>query len=234
MVIATPLRHSPLLAKQAATLCDLAPGRVALGLGAGGFTYDDACAQLGIAPLSVGDRVAHVAETIRCVRTMLADDPADIAGRFVTVTGARVFPRPAQPMPIIVAAERPRMLRMAARLADGWNCGRPEYLEAGLAALARAGREPSTIQVSAYVVTVIAENDAAAAHALSRAGRAAHAFGNLEQHHIVGGPARVIERIADFVRRGVDELVLDLRGTPQLEAIALLAREVLPRVRSAR
>lgn len=227
LVIATPLRQPALLAKQAATLCDLAPGRVALGLGSGGFTYDAACVQLGIEPLSAADRVDHVAETIGCARVLLGKDPATFTGRFLTALDARVFPRPAQRLPIIVAAERPRMIQLAARLADGWNCPRPENLEAGLSALAQAGRARSTIQVSTYVVTVIAESDAAADHALMRAGPAAHAFGNVEQHHIVGGPGRVLERIADFARRGVDELVLDLRGTPHLEAIALLRGEVL-------
>lgn len=229
LVIATPLRHPALLAKQAATLCDLAAGRVTLGLGAGGFTYAAACRQLGIAPLSPHERVVHVAETIDCLRRLLGDDPADVAGRFVAARGARVFPRPSTPIPVVVAAERPRMLRLAARLADGWNCPRPEGLEAGMAALARAGRARDSITISAYVVTVIAENDAAAARALARAGRAAHAFGNVEQHHIVGGPARVIERIADFARRGAEELVIDLRGTPPLEAIELFRREVLTR-----
>lgn len=230
LVIATPLRHAPLLAIQAATLAVAAPGRIVLGLGAGGFTYDAACAQLGMTPLSASDRVLHVEETIRCMRAMLGEAAANIAGRFVRVTGARVFPRPAQAIPIVVAAERPRMLQVVAKHADGWNCPRPEHLEAGLAVLAHAGRERATIGVSAYVVTVVAETDDAAARALARAGRAAHAFGNVEQHHIVGSPTRVIERIADFARRGVDELVIDLRGTPHLEAIEMFARDVLPRL----
>jgi alkanesulfonate monooxygenase SsuD/methylene tetrahydromethanopterin reductase-like flavin-dependent oxidoreductase (luciferase family) len=228
LIVATPLRHPPLLAKQVATLDNVAPGRITLGVGAGGFTYHAACAQLGITPLAASERVVHVEETIRCVRALLTDDPASIATRFVRVTEARVFPRPAQPIPIVVAAHRPRMLELAARLADGWNCPLPEHLEAGLTALARAGRERSTIEVSAYVVAVVAENAEAAARALARAGRAAHAFGDVTAHHIVGGPQRVIDRIADFVRRGADHLVLDLRGTPHLEAIELLAREVLP------
>lgn len=223
LVIVTPLRHAGLLAKQVATLADVAPGRVTLGLGSGGFTYDEACRQLGFAPLAAGARVAHVAETIDYLRAVLANDPASFAGRFFQANDARVFPRPAQTVPIVIGAERPQMIHVAARLADGWNCPRPEHLETGIAALARAGRARGTIQISAYVVTVIGENDAAAERALARAGRAAHAFGDVTQHHIVGGPARVRDRIADFARRGADELVLDLRGTPHLEAIELLA-----------
>ena len=228
LVIATPFRHPPLLAKQLATLDSIAPGRLTLGLGAGGFTYDEACKQLGFKRLSPAERVADVEETIACVRRLLADDPAEFHGRFARADGARVFPRPSRAVPIVVAAERPRMLRLTARLGDGWNCPRPQALEAGRAALQRYGRDPASIQVSAYVVAFIAESDDAARRALARAGESAQLFGDVRRHHICGGPQTVVERIRDFARRGADHLVLDLRGRPRTEAIEILARDVLP------
>jgi alkanesulfonate monooxygenase SsuD/methylene tetrahydromethanopterin reductase-like flavin-dependent oxidoreductase (luciferase family) len=131
-------------------------------------------------------------------------------------------------VPIIVAARRPRMLEVTARLADGWNCPLPHELERGLAALAEHGRDRSTIEVSAHVVTVVAEDDTAARRNLERAGRAAQMFGDVERHHLWGGPERVRDGIANFARRGADHLVLDLRGAPHLETIDLVAREILP------
>jgi alkanesulfonate monooxygenase SsuD/methylene tetrahydromethanopterin reductase-like flavin-dependent oxidoreductase (luciferase family) len=228
LVIATSFRHPPFLAKQAATLDSIAPGRVVLGLGAGGFAYHATCAQMGLAALSGRDRVTHVEETITCVRQLLAADPVDLSGRFFRTTGARIYPRPERPIPIVVAARRPRMLELTARLADGWNCPLPHELEAGLAALAAHGRRPDTIEVSAYVIAVAAESDAAARHALARAGGAVRMFGDVERHHLWGGPARILDRVRDLARRGAGHLVLDLRGAPRLEAIALLACEVLP------
>jgi len=230
LVISTPFRHPPLLAKQAATLAALAPERLVLGLGAGGFTYDEACAQLGFGPLPPRDRVAHVEETILCLRRLWGEDPADFGGRFAQTLGSRLYPRPAQPIPIVVAARRPGMLRLAARLADGWNCPLPAELDAGLAAIERCGRDRGSIEVSAYVVTVPGANDDEARRALVRAGRAAQAFGDVERHHLFGSPGRMLDRIADFLRRRVDHLVLDVRGTPHEEAVDLLAREVLSRL----
>ncbi len=228
LVLTTAFRWPPLLAKQAATLDAIAPGRVVLGLGAGGFTYDATSVALGFEKLAPGERVAHVEETIACVRALLADDPARFVGRFAQASGARVWPRPAKPIPLVLAASRPRMLALAARAADGWNCPLPQELPAGLAALARAGRARETLAVSVFSIAVVAESDDAARRALERAGRAAQLFGDVESHHVFGGPERARERLADLARRGADEIVLDVRGLPVEEAIDLLAREVLP------
>lgn len=228
LVIATPFRHPPLLAKQVATLDSLAPGRVTLGVGAGGFAYRATCAQLGWAPLSGAERVAHVEETITCVRRLLAGGAVDWRGRFFRTAGTRIRPRPKRPVSIVVAARRPRMLELTARLADGWSCPLPHELEVGLAALAAHGRPRETIEVSAYVLAVAAESDAAARRRLGRISGASRLFGDIERHHLWGGPARIVDRVRDLARRGAGHLVLDLRGAPHLEAIHLLARAVLP------
>jgi alkanesulfonate monooxygenase SsuD/methylene tetrahydromethanopterin reductase-like flavin-dependent oxidoreductase (luciferase family) len=228
LVLTTPFRWPPLLAKQAATLDAIAPGRVVLGLGAGGFTYEATCSQLGFPRLAPGERVAHVEETIACVRALLASDPARFEGRFARAEGARVWPRPAKPIPIVLAASRPRMLALAAREADGWNCPLPHELEAGLAAFARAGRARETLAVSVFSIAVVAESDAAARRALERAGRGAQLFGDVETHHLFGGPERACARLRDLARRGADEVVLDVRGLPVDEAVDVVAREVLP------
>src|SRR5262245_24508103 len=47
LVLTTPFRHGPLVAKQVATLDAIAPSRIVLGLGSGGFTYEATCAQFG-------------------------------------------------------------------------------------------------------------------------------------------------------------------------------------------
>jgi alkanesulfonate monooxygenase SsuD/methylene tetrahydromethanopterin reductase-like flavin-dependent oxidoreductase (luciferase family) len=230
LVLTTAFRHPPLLAKQAATLDAIAPGRIALGLGAGGFTYEATCAQLGFPRLSPGERVRHVEETMDCLRALWRDDPASYAGRFARAEGARVWPRPARPIPLVLAARQPRMLALAAREADGWNCPLPHELETGLAALARAGRDPASIDVSVFAIGVLGATDADARRALERAGPSAQFFGDVEALHVFGGPERVRARLVELARLGAQEIVLDLRGVPVDEAVDLLAREVLPGV----
>lgn len=230
LVLTTAFRHPPLLAKQLATVEAVARGRLVLGLGAGGMTYAATCEQLGYAPLAPRDRIAHVEETVACLRTLFRDDPASFSGRFARASGARIHPRPAQPVPVVLAARRPRMLELTARVADGWNCPLPQELEDGLAALERLGRPRGEIDVSAFSIAVLGENEADARRALERAGRAAQLFGDVERHHVFGGPERAAECIADLQRRGAGHVALDPRGRPPGEAVELLARDVLPRL----
>ena len=55
LVLTTALRNPTLLAKQVATLDAIAPGRLRLGLGAGGLTYADTCKAYGLAELTPGE-----------------------------------------------------------------------------------------------------------------------------------------------------------------------------------
>lgn len=230
LVLTTAFRHPALLAKEIATVESLAPGRVTLGLGAGGFTYEATCAQFGFPRLAPGERVAHVEETLGCLRALWGGDPAGFQGRFVRAADVRIHPRPARPIPIVLAARRPRMLELTARAADGWSCPLPHELEAGLAALERLGRSRDSIAVSAFAVAVLGESEAEARRALARAGRAAQAFGDVETHHVFGAPEQAAERLAGLARRGAAHVALDVRGLPAAEAVELLARDVLPRL----
>jgi len=228
LVLAAAFRHTPLLAKQAATVEALAPGRFSLGLGAGGFTYEQTCRQFGIAPLAPRDRVAQLEETVRCLRTLWSDDPASFEGRFTQAREIRIHPRPERPIPIVLAARRRRMLELTARLADGWNCPLPHELEAGLAALERAGRPRDEIAIGVFAVAVLGASEAEARRALARAGPAAQMFGDVESHHVFGAPERAAARIAELARQGAQQITLDLRGLPPLEALECLTQQIRP------
>lgn len=233
LVLTTAFRQPALLAKSAATLDALAPGRVTLGVGAGGFTYADTCRQLGFPELTAAERVAHVEETLQCLRTLLSEDPASYQGRFARARDARIFPRPERPIRTVVAARGLRMLGLAARLADGWNCPLPWELEAGLARIEAAGRPRDAIEVGVFSIAVLGASDDEARRALERAGRSAQIFGDVESRHVFGGPARAIERLADLRRRGAAHVTLDVRGAPVHEMVDLLARDVLPALEGA-
>lgn len=230
LVLVTPFRHPPLLAKQAATLGDLAPERFTLGLGAGGFTYAQACRQFGFPRLSAPDRVDHVEECVRCLRTLWSDDPATFIGRFSQTREVRIHPRPARPIPIVLAARGPRMLKATAEVADGWNCPVPSELASGLAVLEGLGRPRASIDVSVFAIAVLGESEAAARQALARAGPAAQLFGDVERHHLFGDPPAVAARITELGRQGADHVALDLRGQDYDVALELLMGEVLPRL----
>ncbi|GAC1642889.1 MAG: hypothetical protein NVS9B11_11790 [Candidatus Dormibacteraceae bacterium] len=104
-------RHPASLAATAATLAELAPGRVILGLGAGGSGLD----KIGV---TRADPVRTVEAAITAMRALLRGDQAsaETAG-FVLHDGQLTF-QPPQGVPIALVAHGPVMYRLAGRLAD--------------------------------------------------------------------------------------------------------------------
>src|SRR3954467_5972069 len=99
-------RGPALLAQSAAALPDLSEGRFVLGLGASSNVIVEHWNGIPFRrPL------AKVAETVDYLRTVLAGERG--AGGF------RLTSPPAEPVPIVLAALRERMLKLAADKADG-------------------------------------------------------------------------------------------------------------------
>ena len=96
-------RNPDLLADMARTVDHLSDGRVILGLGAGfrEWEYDRYGYEFG----TPGQRVEAVAVALRRIRQRLAT----------------VNPAPTRPIPILVAAGGPKMLRLVAQHADIWH-----------------------------------------------------------------------------------------------------------------
>ncbi|GLZ10201.1 LLM class F420-dependent oxidoreductase [Actinomadura sp. NBRC 104425] len=107
-------RGPALLAQHAATLADLAPGRFVLGIG----TSSDTIVQRwnGIA---FDEPYKRVRDTLRFLRRALAGEKVTEDYATFSVKGFRLEKAPDTPPPIVLAALRPGMLRLAAREADG-------------------------------------------------------------------------------------------------------------------
>ena len=124
-------RNPAFLARQAMTVDHISKGRLELGLGAG-VRNDRSYAMTGIPNWSPGQRVARFREYVEIVDQLLRNEVTTYEGRYYTIKDAVMSPRPIQKPrpPITIAAQRPRMLKLAARYADTWNTlGRAEQLE---------------------------------------------------------------------------------------------------------
>jgi probable F420-dependent oxidoreductase len=149
LVMCVSFRSPALLAKMAATADAVSGGRLVLGLGAG--WYDAEYEAFGY---STDHRVDRFEEALRIIRPLLCGESVSFAGRYHQVREALLLPAPERPVPILVAAKAPRMLRLAARHADAWNTawfGAPDdRLRRRLAALDAAledeGRDPTTLR----------------------------------------------------------------------------------------
>jgi probable F420-dependent oxidoreductase len=105
-------RGPALLAQQAATLADLAPGRFVFGIGTSSDTIVERWNGI---PFTEPYR--KVRDTLRFLRHALAGEK--VTDEALGVQGFKLERTPAIPPPIVLAALRPGMLRLAAREADG-------------------------------------------------------------------------------------------------------------------
>lgn len=113
-VVPVYTRGPGLLAMQAATMAELAPGRFALGVG----TSSDVIVERWNA-IPFAEPYRRVRDTVRFLRRALAGEKVDEEYETFTVRGFRLGRPPQEPPPIYVAALRPGMLRLAGREADG-------------------------------------------------------------------------------------------------------------------
>jgi len=143
--VANPLtRHYTVSASAAATLAQLHPGRVILGLGRG----DSAVRTLGLKQVAT----KKFAEIVPRVRALLAGEEVDTDAATIRLrwaTGERV--------PIGVAATGPRNLRLAGALADiamlqvGANLAAVRWaVEQVRAGAEEAGRDPDEVEIAIF------------------------------------------------------------------------------------
>jgi alkanesulfonate monooxygenase SsuD/methylene tetrahydromethanopterin reductase-like flavin-dependent oxidoreductase (luciferase family) len=110
------LRHPVTVARQLATLSQIAPGRLVLGVGVGGEDRVEV-ANCGVNPATRGRRL----DESLAVLSRLADGSAvSIDGRFFTLRDARILPPPDPAVPIVVGGRGDAAARRAGRYGDGW------------------------------------------------------------------------------------------------------------------
>ncbi len=120
MVTVPPFRFPAVLAVQVHTVDHISGGRIAIGLGAGG--YSNNYGALGYDDWDPRERAERLEEYAAILSPLLRGEQVSFSGRYYTVRDAQAGQpvRSSRP-PLIVAAHGERGLRTAARHADGWN-----------------------------------------------------------------------------------------------------------------
>lgn len=219
-VLALPYRSPAVVAKMAESLDRLSAGRLVLALGGGG--NDAAFRAFGLPQRSPGEKVEALYEALQVIRGLWSAESFSFEGRHFTVRQARIEPRPERAIPIWLGVYGNRMLELVGTLADGWLPSRyyldhesaVEKMDRIKKAAADAGRDPDTFEF-AYNVWVRVEDGAAP-----------------KEGQVAGGPDRVAEELAGFLRSGFTLLNLWASGDPT-EQWERLAQEVIPSVRRA-
>lgn len=148
------LRYNPAVVAEAyATLSQLYPGRIFLGLGSGEALNEQAAT--GDWP-AWRERWDRLIEAVAIIRQLWSGNPVQHKGKHYTVNG-RLYDPPAQPIPLLLAANGPKAMKLAGEHGDGlitdpntWKESRKEW-ESGARA---AGKNPSEmpVLVEAFVV----------------------------------------------------------------------------------
>ena len=210
-------RNPALLLKEAVTVDHISGGRLILGLGTG--WHADEHRRYGFDLPDPAERVDRFEEAVEIVTALMRQKRTSFEGRYYRLDDARLEPPPVQRprIPILIAAHRPRMLRIAARHADQWDTfaaipgTATEGIEADLAARIAAldeacqaiGRDPREIRRSTWATR--------------------EALASTEVYH-------------DFVRRhralGFTDFTTVLPAPEHRDVLEMVAREVIPRLRA--
>jgi len=112
MAVSPHVMHPVHIAMAAATLDELAPGRVVLCVGTG------APADLADAGVEPRRPLRALAETVEIARLLLAGEPVTYKGELFRLQGRRMATGRHE-IPVFLAASRPRTLELAGAIADG-------------------------------------------------------------------------------------------------------------------
>jgi probable F420-dependent oxidoreductase len=195
-----PGRHPVLVAKQLASLAGLAPGRVLPVFG----LRPAQDAERPLFPVPSGHRAAVFDESLELLRLLLTTEQVDFAGRFFSVSGATVSPRPARPLDIWLGGSAPAALRRVGRLADGWLGSLLTPVEAGAAvneiqdAAAGADREVEEDHFGLSLPVTFAGNEPSIPDAL---------VASIRRRRPEADPATLVARGWDDARRMLGQYV---------------------------
>lgn len=165
LVACTAYRNPGLIAKHAVTVDEISAGRLILGIGAG--WHDEEYRTFGY---PVDHKVSRFAEALEIIVRLIQGETVTYEGRYYDMSKAVLLPPPARRIPILIAGNRPRMLRLTARYADAWNTawfGEPDarfeqQLADFEAALREEDRDRKGVQVTVGIDLRDAESEATA------------------------------------------------------------------------
>ena len=226
LVYSVGYRHPAVLANAAATLDQIANGRVTLGLGGGWMEAEYAA--YGMEYPSAGVRLRQVNEAIQCVRGLLTQDRTNFSGEFFTMRDAQCVPKPVQArLPLWIGGGGEKVtLRIAAEHADGWNVPfiAPDTFAHKISVLnahcETVGRDPSEIERAINVGVAMRPGDLEAQ------------FGKMAKFVspgvLSGSVGEIVDRVGAYRDAGADWLILAMRAPFDVDGLDQFAAEVLP------
>lgn len=200
------LRHPVVVARQIASIAEVAPGRLTFGVGVGGEDRTEFLA-CGVDPATRGRRTD---EALTILRALLTGEAVTHRGEFFSLDRVRILPPPDPAVPIVIGGRSPAALRRTAALGEGWLaawCG-PETFAANVAAVdelaAAAGRTGVDWHHGYQNWIGVGEDRSSALHRLGPAMEDFYgvAFSAFERYAPAGSAAEIADYLAPFAAAG--------------------------------
>jgi len=224
-------RYPSVLAKVGATLDVLSKGRLIMGVGAA-WNVDEAAAY-GIPFPTVKERMIRLEEGVQVIKKMWTDERATFRGKFYQLRDAYCNPKPIQkPHPPIMiggSGER-RTLKIVAKYGDACNIfGSVETVKKKLEVLREhcrsVGRDYDSITKSKLGHVVIDRDREKVMEAIKSMPE-----DRRREYAIYGTPNQVLRQVEAFRDAGIEYLIVNLEPDRELQALDLLANEVVKKL----
>lgn len=211
------LRPPAMLAKAAASLGVLTGGRIQLGVGGGAFP--EAIASMGGVPRSGAAMVDFTEGALSLLHGALAGGPVRLRSAHHCVEGYRAGPVPPAPVGVWLGAQKPKMLALTGRAADGWISPLNIYVP------------PERVPGAQRVIDEAAEAAGRAPASIRRVYNVIGMIGGRHGPGLVGDAGRWVDTLSEWaVGLGFDTFVLWPTAEPEGQ-LAVFAEEVVPAVR---
>jgi coenzyme F420-dependent glucose-6-phosphate dehydrogenase len=260
-VLTPTFRYNPAVIAQAfATMGLLYENRIILGVGSG-----EALNEIAVSGMEWPDfkeRFARLREANELIRKLWTEDDVNFDGQYYKLVNAKIYDKPAKPVPIYVAAGGPQVAKYAARAGDGFICtsgkGMELYTEKLMPAVregaAAAGKDLATVD-RMIEMKVSYDRDPAAAlentrfwAPLSLTPEQKHSVNSAQEMErladelpieqvakrwiVASDPDEAVEQIKPYIDAGLNHLVFHGPGHDQERFLTQFSEDVLPRLRA--
>lgn len=220
LVTRASLRHPAVLAKMAATVGAIAPGRLIVALGSGDHLNKDENTAFGAPFYEGGDRVKQLVSTVEAVSRFLNADQVSLHDGFVDLEALPATPRTTPPAKVWVGGRSTEVLEVAGRVADGWNgwgANLDAFADDAGAVKTLAGTRPFEVSWAGQVI--LGDDDDEARSALGPRDPA---------QFLYGGPETIRRHLSTAIAAGASHLIVALPDAGSAGTLEALARVVEP------
>lgn len=231
MVTCNGYRNPALLAKIASTIDVLSHGRLDFGIGAGWYEHEYRA--YGYPYPDAPERLRYLREAVQVILAMWTQDEAVFEGKYYQVRGAINQPKGVQQphIPLLIGGGGEKVtLKLVAQYGDGCNVGGDiatikHKFEVIKQHCETVGRDYESIHRTSNVNCYIGETEAEAIAKLPEV--MSSNLAQARQQALIGTPAQIRERIAEYQEAGVQELIVYFTDATKLEPLRLFSQECI-------